>query len=129
MPSSNGGDNDVSLGIARIAHEYGMPVLVRIKCLEWLRDHCLVGVAWPLCPQRARASTGSARLALSRHAGECRLSSGRGDGGAGIAGRSLRRVAWDLEGPFVQHTPRTSWTAPGKVVTICLRLSFRCRNG
>ena len=48
MLSSNGGDKDVSLGIARIAHEFGMLVLVRIKCLEWLRDHCLVGVAWPL---------------------------------------------------------------------------------
>ena len=48
MLSSNGGDKDVSLGIARIAHEFGMLGLVRIKCHEWLRDHCFVGVAWPL---------------------------------------------------------------------------------
>ena len=34
MLSSNGGDMDASLGIARIAHEYGMPVLVRTKCLS-----------------------------------------------------------------------------------------------
>jgi hypothetical protein len=34
MLSSNGGDTDASLGIARIAHEYGMPILVRTKCLS-----------------------------------------------------------------------------------------------
>jgi hypothetical protein len=32
--SSNGGDMDASLGVARIAHEYGMPVMVRTKCLS-----------------------------------------------------------------------------------------------
>ena len=32
--SSSGGDMDASLGIARIAHEYGMPVLIRAKCLS-----------------------------------------------------------------------------------------------
>ena len=34
MLSSSGGDMDASLGIARIVHEYGMPVLVRSKCLS-----------------------------------------------------------------------------------------------
>jgi hypothetical protein len=34
MLSSNGGDTEASLGIARIAYEYGMPVLVRTKCLS-----------------------------------------------------------------------------------------------
>ena len=34
MLSSNGGDTEASLGIARIAHEYGMPVLIRTKCLS-----------------------------------------------------------------------------------------------
>ena len=32
--SSNGGDTNASLGIARIAHDYGIPVLVRAKCLS-----------------------------------------------------------------------------------------------
>ena len=32
--SSNGGNTKASLGIARIAHDYGMPVLVRVKCLS-----------------------------------------------------------------------------------------------
>jgi hypothetical protein len=32
--SSNGGDTNASLGIARIAHEYGIPVLVPNKCLS-----------------------------------------------------------------------------------------------
>ncbi len=32
--SSNGGNTNASLGIARIAHEYGMPVLVRTRCLS-----------------------------------------------------------------------------------------------
>ena len=31
---SNGGNTNASLGIARIAHEYGLPVLVRGKCLS-----------------------------------------------------------------------------------------------
>ena len=32
--SSNGGNTNASLGIARIAHEYGIPVLVRTQCLS-----------------------------------------------------------------------------------------------
>ena len=32
--SSNGGHTNASLGIARIAHDYGVPVLVRAKCLS-----------------------------------------------------------------------------------------------
>src|SRR6478735_7411401 len=32
--SSNGGNTNASLGIARIAHDYGMPVLVRTRCLS-----------------------------------------------------------------------------------------------
>jgi hypothetical protein len=32
--SSNGGNTNASLGIARIAHDYGIPVLVRVKCLS-----------------------------------------------------------------------------------------------
>lgn len=32
--SSNGGHTNASLGIARIAHDYGIPVLVRVKCLS-----------------------------------------------------------------------------------------------
>ena len=32
--SSNGGNTNASLGIARIAHDYGIPVLVRAKCLS-----------------------------------------------------------------------------------------------
>ena len=32
--SSNGGNTNASLGIARIAHDYGMPVLVRAQCLS-----------------------------------------------------------------------------------------------
>ena len=32
--SSNGGNTNASLGIARIAHDYGMPVLVRAECLS-----------------------------------------------------------------------------------------------
>ena len=32
--SSGGGNTEASLGIARIAHEYGVPVLVRGKCLS-----------------------------------------------------------------------------------------------
>ena len=34
MLSSGGGNATASLGIARIAHEYGVPVLVRGKCLS-----------------------------------------------------------------------------------------------
>ena len=32
--SSNGGNTNASLGIARIAHDYGIPVLVRVECLS-----------------------------------------------------------------------------------------------
>ena len=32
--SSNGGNANASLGIARIAHDYGIPVLVKLKCLS-----------------------------------------------------------------------------------------------
>ena len=32
--SSKGGNTNASLGIARIAHDYGMPVLVRAECLS-----------------------------------------------------------------------------------------------
>jgi hypothetical protein len=32
--SSNGGNTNASLGIARIAHDYGLPVLVDVKCLS-----------------------------------------------------------------------------------------------
>ena len=32
--SSNGGSTSASLGIARIAHDYGMSVLVRVRCLS-----------------------------------------------------------------------------------------------
>jgi hypothetical protein len=57
MLSSNGGDTDASLGIARIAHEYGMPVLVRTKCnVAWSAFHCRV---W-----RYRAAPGLGRRGL-----------------------------------------------------------------
>jgi len=32
--SSNGGNTNAALGIARIAHDYGIPVLVKVKCLS-----------------------------------------------------------------------------------------------
>ena len=60
MLSSNGGDSDASLGIPRIAHEYGIPVLVRASV--WRE---------PLCPQLGRElRQAQLRLTLSQHAGE-----------------------------------------------------------
>ena len=65
--SSNGGNTNASLGIARIAHDYGMPVLVRVECLSGCAIIALSALAWTaLCCRimapSAFTSLGSARI-------------------------------------------------------------------
>ena len=55
--SSNGGNTNASLGIARIAHDYGMPVLVRAQCLSGCAIIALS--AWRGRVERAQGGLGA----------------------------------------------------------------------